>query len=273
MGTRCFVEQKNGSIVRQLVGYDRFEGEAAYRQLAELYRAVRLYVNFFQPSMKLATKRREGSAVQRTYEAAKTPFRRVVASDVLATETQQRLDALAVALDPVQLLRQLRLLQDALWRHAIFRTPVPEVLPVPRVDAIQHFAAKPSGASPKPVPAAELAPRKYRRSAKTPGPRWWRTRADPFAEVWDEVTAWLSADPVRTATSMFVELQQRYPGRFTDGQYRTLQRRVKEWRAQRTVAFDAQWLEAEVLGSQCLPRPLRVVNGDQANEPALAASN
>ncbi len=51
---QCFVEQKNGSVVRQLVGYDRFEGEQAYRQLAELYRAVRLYVNFFQPSMKLS---------------------------------------------------------------------------------------------------------------------------------------------------------------------------------------------------------------------------
>jgi len=46
---QCFVEQKNGSIVRNLVGYDRFEGEAARRQLTELYRAVRLYVNFFQP--------------------------------------------------------------------------------------------------------------------------------------------------------------------------------------------------------------------------------
>jgi hypothetical protein len=44
--------------VRQLVGYDRFEGQRAYRQLAELYRAVRLYVNFFQPSMKLVTKTR-----------------------------------------------------------------------------------------------------------------------------------------------------------------------------------------------------------------------
>ena len=59
---QCFVEQTNGSIVRQLVGYDRYAGEAAYRQLAELYRAVRLYVNFFQPSLKLQTNRREGRA-------------------------------------------------------------------------------------------------------------------------------------------------------------------------------------------------------------------
>jgi hypothetical protein len=42
---QCFVEQKNGAVVRQLVGYDRFEGERAYRQLVELYRGVRLYIN------------------------------------------------------------------------------------------------------------------------------------------------------------------------------------------------------------------------------------
>jgi len=50
---QCFVEHKNGAIVRQVVGYDRFEGERAYRQLVEVYQALRLYVNCFQPSMKL----------------------------------------------------------------------------------------------------------------------------------------------------------------------------------------------------------------------------
>jgi len=58
---QCYVEQKNGQIVRQVVGYDRFVGELAYRQLTELYRALRVYVNCFQPSMKLQTKEREES--------------------------------------------------------------------------------------------------------------------------------------------------------------------------------------------------------------------
>lgn len=62
--TESHVEQKNGAVVRQLVGYDRLEGERAYRQLAELYRGVRLYINFFQPSMKLKTKHRDGSKVR-----------------------------------------------------------------------------------------------------------------------------------------------------------------------------------------------------------------
>ena len=63
---QCFVEQKNGAIVRQVVGYDRLVGEHAYRQLTELYRALRLYVNCFQPSMKLLSKatRREKDALR-----------------------------------------------------------------------------------------------------------------------------------------------------------------------------------------------------------------
>ena len=119
---QCYVEQKNGSVVRQLVGYDRFEGERAYRQLAELYRAVRLYVNFFQPSMKLRTKTRTGSRVRRTYGPRKRRFQRVLASGVLDAASQRRLKAVYRALDPVRLLHQLETLQEALWRHALFRT-------------------------------------------------------------------------------------------------------------------------------------------------------
>ena len=74
---QCYVEQKNGIVVRQFVGYDRFEGLRAYKQLLELYRALRFYINFFQPSMKLREKRRENSRVHRTYDSAKTPFQRL----------------------------------------------------------------------------------------------------------------------------------------------------------------------------------------------------
>jgi hypothetical protein len=62
---QCFVEQKNEAVVRQFVGYDCFEGEHAYRQLIELYRALRLYVNFFQPSLKLVAKQRMGTTGRR----------------------------------------------------------------------------------------------------------------------------------------------------------------------------------------------------------------
>ncbi|MDQ6831865.1 MAG: transposase, partial [Chloroflexota bacterium] len=124
---QCFVEQKNGAIVRQLVGDDRFEGEHAYRQLTELYRAVRLYVNFFQPSMKLRLKERAGGKLLRRYDPAKTPFQRLLATGVLSTDDRVRLTAIIQALDPVQLLRQIQQLQDALWRHA--RTQLPASVP------------------------------------------------------------------------------------------------------------------------------------------------
>src|SRR5215468_4092587 len=104
---QCYVEQKNGQIVRQVVGYDRFVGELAYRQLTELYRALRVYVNCFQPSMKLQTKERDGSKVRRTYDQAQTPMQRLLAFGVLPLAKQQELLRIAQALDPMRLLIQL----------------------------------------------------------------------------------------------------------------------------------------------------------------------
>jgi hypothetical protein len=60
---QCFIEQKNRVVVRQVVGRHRLEGEYAARQLTELYRALRLYVNCFQPSVKLVAKISEGRKV------------------------------------------------------------------------------------------------------------------------------------------------------------------------------------------------------------------
>ena len=64
---QCFVEQKNGHIVRRLIGYERFEGLAPARVLTELYKVIRLYVNFFQPSMRLLSKSRLGAKTYRKF--------------------------------------------------------------------------------------------------------------------------------------------------------------------------------------------------------------
>jgi hypothetical protein len=90
---QCYVEQKNGTVVRQFVGYDRFEGMRAYKQLLELYRALRLYINFFQPSMKLREKHRENSRIHRTYELAQTPFQRLRAYNVLSSVMTEKINA------------------------------------------------------------------------------------------------------------------------------------------------------------------------------------
>jgi hypothetical protein len=63
-------EPKNGSIVRRIVGYDRFEGADAWQTLTALYSGVRLYVNFFQPSLKLLSKARDGAKVTKKYDEA-----------------------------------------------------------------------------------------------------------------------------------------------------------------------------------------------------------
>jgi hypothetical protein len=259
---QCYVEQKNGSVVRQLVGYDRFEGERAWRQLAELYRAVRLYVNFFQPSMKLRTKTRTGSRVRRTYGPAQTPFQRVVASGVLDATSARRLQAVYRALDPVRLLQQVETLQEALWRHAVFRTRGSS----PISDLVAHFDLSACGGAGDEATAetsVRLRPdgtpkRKYRRTEKSKGPRTYRSRKDPFEAVWDEVCQWLTAQPERNGRSIFDELQQRYPGQFANGQLRTLQRHIAVWRTKTVLAFDDDWTNVEDLVQHTLPRPLRV---------------
>jgi hypothetical protein len=111
---QCHVEQKNGAIVRQVVGYDRLEGERAYRQLGELYQALRLYVNGFQPSMKLQAKQYDGRKVRRVYDAAKTPLQRLLLSQMLPASKEQELLRTAQVLDPLRLFHHLQDLQQAL---------------------------------------------------------------------------------------------------------------------------------------------------------------
>jgi hypothetical protein len=61
-------------------------------------------------------------------------------------------------------------------------------------------------------------------------PRSWRTRKDPFDGVWPEILLWLQENPEATAKSLLERLDREYPGRFPEGQLRTLQRRIREWR-------------------------------------------
>jgi hypothetical protein len=81
----------------------------------------------------------------------------------------------------------------------------------------------------------EKTARKYRRLGKLPGelekPHTWRTRKDPFEDAWPAIQVMLEVNPGLEAKTLFEDLQRRNPGRFADGQLRTLQRRIKIWRA------------------------------------------
>lgn len=121
------VEQKNWSIVRQLVGYGRYEGEAAYEALQRLYDVVRLYTNFFQPSLKLLSKERVGGKVRKKYDVAKTPYQRVLESEQVTDEVKATLQQEYLTLGPVTLLRQIRRQQTVLWKLALGEAALPAV--------------------------------------------------------------------------------------------------------------------------------------------------
>jgi hypothetical protein len=119
---QCYVEEKNHSVVRQSVGYDRLVGEQTYQQLRERYRALRLSVNCFQPSMKLVSKQQEGTHLRRIYDPAKTPLQRLLLSGVLSAAEQDHLRAVAAGLDPLVLSEQMEQVRHAVWRCASMPT-------------------------------------------------------------------------------------------------------------------------------------------------------
>lgn len=121
----CHVEQKNGNVVRRLVGYDRYTSKKAFDCLDRLYAGVRLYMNFFQPTMKLWHKTRNGAKVHKVYEKAQTPYQRLLQAGSLSKEKQAELAATYRGLNPVALLKQINGTLDQLWKHAIRPTPTP----------------------------------------------------------------------------------------------------------------------------------------------------
>lgn len=254
---QCFVEQKNGAGVRQVVGYDRFAGDLAFRQLSELYRVLCLYVNCFQPSMNLQTKQREGSKVRRQYDLAQTPLERLIASGVLTAAQRQELERVAQALDPLRWLEQLEHLQKALRRHAVKPGASREQA---SADASLRFVVQQCAEPPLPedgITASRPGLRKQQRKAhrkKSQRPRDWRTRKDPFEGCWEQITAWLIANPERTGVSLLQELNELYPDRWRLTQQRTLQRGVQKLRLRLLVTFEEQ--RTEELSGGVLPAPV-----------------
>ena len=86
---QAWIEQKNGAVVRRIVGHERFTGVVAGQTLAHLYQAVRLYVNFFQPSFKLRSKERQGGKVKKSYHAPLTPCDRLVRDPCVDNSDQE----------------------------------------------------------------------------------------------------------------------------------------------------------------------------------------
>src|SRR5262245_7360626 len=115
---QAHVEQKNWSVVRKLVGYGRYESEAALAQLNRVYELLRIWTNFWQPSLKLVAKERDDRTgkTRKKYDTARTPYRRLLASGVLDAAQERALAETFAAARPLALRRQLAAAVEQLAR-------------------------------------------------------------------------------------------------------------------------------------------------------------
>lgn len=121
----CYVEQRNYSMVRRKVGYQRFDTPAEGLLLNQLYDQMRLFTNFFEPTMRLQSKERFGSRVKKRYDAPKTPYQRVLDSTEVTEENKDALRRQYQQLNPAALQRKLRKLQKQLFAMAAAKPKQP----------------------------------------------------------------------------------------------------------------------------------------------------
>jgi hypothetical protein len=112
---QAHVEQKNWSVVRHLIGYDRLESDEHYAWLQSIYQDWRLYVNFFQPVLKLMSKERIGNQLMRKYDTARTPYQRLLERDELSLAQKAHLLNLYLPLNPAALRRRIDQKVLQLW--------------------------------------------------------------------------------------------------------------------------------------------------------------
>jgi hypothetical protein len=231
---QAFVEQKNGAVVRRLVGYGRFDGVETARAMARLYAAARLHVNFFQPSFKLKEKRREGAKVIKRYHAPATPYARALAHPKLPKAIKRRLRETYRTLDPVALLAEMRRCQEELGQRidargikTARRRPITSALPVP--NEVCDFA-RALGAPP--LDTADVAGTEPRATHRRPKRRY-KTRIrmpsklDPHLAT---IEGWLAADPAMTALTIVRRLAEIDPATFSDKQHSIVQRLLRSLR-------------------------------------------
>lgn len=267
---QAWIEQKNGAVVRKLLGYRRFQGIAAAQAITRLYGAARLFVNFFQPSFKLAEKHRQGALVSKRYHPPQTPCERLLQAESLSEIAKAKLREVAGALDPLKLLEEIRAVQA----HLVILADggyLPSTMPEP--PDLSGFVASLSSAwragEVRPTFSAQAKPR-YLRSlqavvqtdvAQTPKSAVLATMTKSFAQVppiispkpasqrpqliyaepgkpvyhaftmiWPLVCRRLEGFPNITSAQLFDELCTQFPGRFHPKHVNRLAKLVKQWR-------------------------------------------
>jgi hypothetical protein len=246
---QAFVEQKNGAVVRRLVGYGRFDGAETARIMARLYAAARLYVNFFQPSFKLKEKRREGAKVIKRYHAPATPYERALAHPCLSKAIKRRLRETYRSLDPVALLAEMRVAQDELGQR-IGKRGLAAAVGASAADPLAFARLLGRKASAGEVRGTHrVRKRRYKTRIRMP------SKLDPYLT---RIENWLAAEPQLTALAVVRRLAAIDTATFSDKQHSIVQRLLRSLRrraAQTVIAIVTQ--QASILpagpvdGSSC----------------------
>ena len=234
---QAWVEQKNGVLIRRVVGYERLVGLEAAQLLAELYAALRLFTNLFQPSFKLKSSMREGGRIKRLHHPPRTPLQQLLRTGVLSDQEAQSLRELRKRCDPVALLATMRSCQSRLallisgqQASAMAGEPLSWQTPEQEKRELEGF-----------LQGLQALWRQSRPQQKKPKPRQGRrSRVDPFEAHADLIPQWLEAEADVGSQELLGRLIALDPERYGPQHKRTLQRRIRDWR----VARVQQYLES-----------------------------
>jgi len=227
---QAWVEQKNGAIVRRLVGYGRFEGLESVQSMTRLYRAARLHSNLLQPSFKLRSKTRIGARVVKKYHPPVPPAHRVLSHSAVDVEVKAALQRLLSAADPVVLFAEIRAAQVELGRRVDRRGVDGGVAEAdrPARNSLTLGTHEASGEQ------RELHRRPYKR--RKPLPR--RPRMLDAYE--SQVRDWLKVEPGITGADVLRRLRAiASEGTFAGTHLRTVQRALEAWRTEAV----RQWID------------------------------
>jgi len=111
----CHIEQKNWTVVRRVIGYGRYSSHAALEAFNNVYSLLRLYMNFFQPVMKLVSKTRHGAKVRKLYDTAQTPYQRLLSFNIVSERKRKELQDIYQSLNPDKLLHEINNSLEKLW--------------------------------------------------------------------------------------------------------------------------------------------------------------
>ena len=252
---QAWVEQKNGMLVRRVVGYQRLVSLDAAQVLGELYGALRLFTNLFQPSFKLKSSERDGGRIKRQHHPPRTPLQRLLATGQVSEERADQLRELQRGSDPLVLLETIRRCQGRLAVLASGEQGTGLGPGAAVGDRTQESRSLEVFLGDLQTLWQSSQPRRRKPRTRTGK----RTRPDPFEADVELIEGWLQAEPLLGSRELMERLVAHNPQRYSERKMRTLQRRLRSQRLQRIELEMAETGEVQV-----------DANGQDAGDPSTA---